>query len=78
MLKRWQIVWLIVAALLFSITVPLYARHYPLPLGPWLYFFTRLPILLLLIYFGLRRGTLTTWIFISILLGIMLGHDLPA
>src|SRR2546423_870442 len=78
MLKRWQIVWLIVAALLFSITVPLYARHYALPLAAWLYFVTRLPILVLLIYFGLRRGTLTTWIFISILLGIMLGHDLPA
>src|SRR5207249_404410 len=78
MLKRWQIVWLIVAALLFSITVPLYARHYALPLAAWLYFVTRLPILVLLIYFGLRRSTLTTWIFISILLGIMLGHDLPA
>ena len=78
MLKRWQLVWLAVAAVMFCVTVPLYARHHPLPIALWAYFLTRLPIVLLLIYWGLRRRTLTTWIFVSILLGIMLGHDLPA
>ena len=78
MLKRWQFVWLAVAAVMFCVTVPLYARHHPLPIALWAYFLTRLPIVLLLIYWGLRRRTLTTWIFVSILLGIMLGHDLPA
>src|SRR5204863_3176048 len=65
-------------AVIFCVTVPLYARHHPLPIALWAYFLTRLPIVLLLIYWGLRRRTLTTWIFVSILLGIMLGHDLPA
>ena len=78
MLKRCQFVWLAVAAVMFCVTVPLYARHHPLPIALWAYFLTRLPIVLLLIYWGLRRRTLTTWIFVSILLGIMLGHDLPA
>ena len=78
MLKRWQFVWLAVAAVMFCVTVPLYARYHPLPIALWAYFLTRLPIVLLLIYWGLRRRTLTTWIFVSILLGIMLGHDLPA
>ena len=78
MLKRWQFVWLAVVTILFCVAVSLYARHHALPLAGWAYFATRLPIFLLLVYFGLRRNTLTTWIFVSILLGIMLGHDMPA
>jgi len=78
MKARTQVIWLIATAGAYLGTAMLYRRQHPLPESLPFFLLTRLPFVLALVYLGLRRRSLSTWIFLSILLGVLIGHDFPA